>query len=192
MGGLGAREWGPAMLGLKKELNLLVDYDPQWRDEFENERARIARSLGPLARDIQHYGSTSVPGMRAKPILDILVGVTPLSTWEQCKAPLEALGYDYAAHAGVPGHFIFGRGRDTTERTHLAHIVEFDGHEWRSNLAFRDALRSDPDLRAAYVAEKERAAALAPEVRARYNALKHDFVVEAQAKVAARQAQQLG
>lgn len=177
------------MLGLNKGLNLLVDYEPQWRDEFEIEKSRIADCLGPLAREIQHYGSTSVPGMRAKPILDILVGVTPLSVWEQCKGPLEELGYDYAAHAGVPEHFIFGRGRDSTERTHLVHIVEFDGHEWRSNLDFRDALRADAELRAAYIATKEWAVTLAPEVRARYNALKHDFVAQAQADIAAGHSQ---
>jgi GrpB-like predicted nucleotidyltransferase (UPF0157 family) len=85
--------------------------------------------------------------MPAKPILDILIGVAPISGWLTCHDPLISLGYDHAAHAGVPGHYIFGRGRDGTERTHLAHIVEFDGQSWRSNLAFRDALRGDTILR---------------------------------------------
>ena len=62
--------------------------------------------------------------MRAKPILDIMVGVDPLKDWEKCKIPLEYLGYDYAEKAGVPGHHIFGRGRDLTERTHLLHVVQ--------------------------------------------------------------------
>ena len=123
--------------------------------------------------------------MRAKPILDLLLGVTPLAAWEQCKRPLEQLGYDYAPHAGVAGHFIFGRGRDSTERTHLVHIVEFDSEEWRSNIEFRDALRLDPKLRAAYIAEKERAVAIAPEGRSQYNNLKHEFVAQARASIAA-------
>jgi GrpB-like predicted nucleotidyltransferase (UPF0157 family) len=176
------------MLGLDKTLNFLVDYDPLWPLEFAVEKSRIAAVLGALARDIQHYGSTSVEGMRAKPILDILVGVAPLGAWGRCKPGLEQLGYDYAAHAGVPGHFIFGRGRDFTERTHLVHVVEFGSEAWSSTLAFRDALRSDPLLRAAYIAEKERAAALAPEGRARYNALKHDFIAQAQARISAKAA----
>jgi GrpB-like predicted nucleotidyltransferase (UPF0157 family) len=164
------------MLGLRHNVNLLVDYDPAWETEFAEERSRIANALGDLAKGIEHYGSTAVRGMRAKPILDILVGVAPFDNWEMCKAPLEQLGYDYAANAGVPGHQIFGRGRDSTERTHLVHVVAFFGEEWRSNLALRDVLRVDKELRAAYVAEKERAIAIAPEGRVKYNELKRRFL----------------
>ena len=164
------------MLGLKHNINFLVDYDPEWATEFARESQRIADVLGSFVEGIEHYGSTAVMGMRAKPIIDILVGVAPLEDWEACKAPLESLGYDYAAHAGVPGHHIFGRGRDTTERTHLVHVVAFLGDEWRFGLALRDALRADEGLRTAYVAEKERAASAAPEGRARYNELKQPFL----------------
>lgn len=100
----------------------------------------------------------------------------PLDDWIQCKEPLERLGYDYAEKAGVPGHFIFGRGRDRTERTHLIHIVEFDGDSWRACVAFRDALRRNESLRAAYLQVKEQASRLAPEGRARYNDLKSSFI----------------
>jgi GrpB-like predicted nucleotidyltransferase (UPF0157 family) len=164
------------MLGLRHNTNFLVDYDPIWAAEFASEQARLSAALGANARGIEHYGSTSVPGLRAKPILDILVGVSPLSAWENCHDPLLGLGYDYATHAGVPGHHIFGLGRDQTERTHLVHVVEFDGDSWRSNLALRDALRQDESLRQAYVAEKERAIAGAPDNRARYNELKQAFI----------------
>jgi GrpB-like predicted nucleotidyltransferase (UPF0157 family) len=169
------------MLGLKKNLNLLVDYDPSWEAAFVEERERLARALGEIARDIEHYGSTAVPGLRAKPILDVLVGVSPLDDWVKCRIPLEALGYDYAADAGVPGHHIFGRGRDSTERTHLVHVVEFLGEEWRSNLALRDALRRDESLRAAYLEVKERAVAASPEGRVRYNQLKGPFLARIKA-----------
>jgi GrpB-like predicted nucleotidyltransferase (UPF0157 family) len=169
------------MLGLKHNTNVLVDYDPAWEIAFAEERERLRDALGAAALGIEHYGSTSVRGMRAKPILDILVGVTPLSDWQKCHDPLVALGYDYAAHAGVPGHYIFGRGRDATERTHLVHVVEFLGESWRSNLAFRDALRADPALRQAYREEKERALAAAPDSRGRYNELKQAFIDAAKA-----------
>jgi GrpB-like predicted nucleotidyltransferase (UPF0157 family) len=164
------------MLGLKHNVNHLADYDPEWAVEFSRERNRIANALGGLAKGIEHYGSTAVIGMRAKPIIDILIGVAPFDDWRACKAPLERLGYDYAANAGVPRHHIFGRGRDITERTHLVRIVAFLGVEWHSNLALRDALRGDENLRAAYVAEKERAIASAPEGRAKYNELKRSFI----------------
>jgi GrpB-like predicted nucleotidyltransferase (UPF0157 family) len=163
------------MLGLQHGTNLLVDYDPQWPAAFDEERLRIHSALGNVAHGIEHYGSTAVAGLRAKPIIDILVGVTPLEDWLKCKAPLESLGYDYAESAGVPGHFIFGRGRDRSERTHLVHVVEFNGESWRSNLAFRDALRADEWLRSEYLRMKERAIALAPAGRSQYNDLKRSF-----------------
>ena len=121
--------------------------------------------------------------MRAKPILDILVGVSPLEDWEKCKGPLEGLGYDYAAHAGVPDHYIFGRGRDSTERTHLVHVVDFFGEEWRVNLALRNALRGDANLRVRYTEEKERAIAASPEGRSRYNELKGPFLAKIKAEL---------
>jgi len=171
------------MLGLKHNTNVLVDYDPGWATAFAEEKIRLATVLGPVAQGIEHYGSTSVSEMKAKPILDILVGVTPLSDWKKCHDPLIGLGYDYAAQAGVPGHYIFGRGRDATERTHLVHVVEFLGESWRSNLAFRDALRRDPVLRQAYLAEKQRAIAAAPDSCAQYNAQKQAFIDAAKARL---------
>ena len=103
-----------------------------------------------------------------------MVGVAPLSDWEECKVALEALGYDYAEGAGVPQHYIFGKGRDRTERTHLVHVVEYHGESWRNSLAFRDALRRDAGLRESYAREKMRAAA-APD-RASYNERKGPFI----------------
>jgi GrpB-like predicted nucleotidyltransferase (UPF0157 family) len=133
-----------SMLGLKHGINLLADSDSEWPTAFVDERRRIHETLGDIALGIEHYGSTSVAGLRAKPVIDILVGVAQRDDWVKCKAPLERLGYDYAEHAGVSGHFIFGRGRDRSERTHLVHVVEFAGEAWQSCLRFRDALRTVP------------------------------------------------
>jgi GrpB-like predicted nucleotidyltransferase (UPF0157 family) len=169
------------MLGLKHGINRLVDYDPEWPATFELECKSIQSALSDVARAIEHYGSTSVAGLRAKPIIDILVGVAQLDDWIKCKRPLERLGYDYAENAGVTDHFIFGRGRDRSERTHLVHVVEFEGKSWRSCLKFRDALRGNPALREEYLKAKEHAVALAPEGRARYNEVKHSFIEEAMA-----------
>jgi GrpB-like predicted nucleotidyltransferase (UPF0157 family) len=163
------------MLGLRKDANLLVDHDPRWAQAFEDERMRLAAALGSLAKGIEHCGSTAVPGMRAKPILDIYVGVQPADDWRQCRAPLEALGYDYAENAGVPGSQIFGRGRDSSERTHLLHLVEHGGRSWLAAIAFRDRLRADHALRDAYQAAKEAALAGSSGSRAHYNQLKSAF-----------------
>ena len=163
------------MIGLKHNQNILVDYDPEWPILFEQEKDRLLEVDLNVVRGIEHFGSTSVPGLRAKPIIDILIGILPLYDWIQCKQPLESLGYDYAEKAGVPGHYIFGRGRDFSERTHLIHIVEFDGQSWRFNLAFRDALRANRNLREEYILAKEAASKMAPEGRAKYNELKQAF-----------------
>ncbi len=96
-----------------------------------------------------------------------------------CKPALEGLGYDYAEGAGVPGHYIFGRGRDRTERTHLVHVVEFAGESWRGELArFATRYGGMRGLRESYAREKERAAAVAPGNRAAYNAQKGPFIAE--------------
>jgi GrpB-like predicted nucleotidyltransferase (UPF0157 family) len=163
------------MIGLKHNQNLLVDYDPEWPFLFEEEKNRLKSVLLENPRAIEHYGSTAVPGLRAKPIIDILNGILPLSDWVHCKQPLLSLGYDYAEHVGVSGHYIFGRGRDLSERTHLVHMVEFNGQSWRFNVAFRDALRANRDLREEYLVAKQVASRLAPEGRATYNELKQAF-----------------
>ncbi len=163
------------MIGLKHNQNILVDYDPEWPFLFEKEKDRLLNVLSNIPRGVEHYGSTAVPGLRAKPIIDILIGVLPLNDWVRCKRPLESLGYDYAEHAGVVGHYIFGRGRDLSERTHLVHIVEFNGQSWRFNLAFRDAIRANQTLMEEYLIVKQTASNLAPEGRAKYNELKQAF-----------------
>ena len=152
-----------------------MDYDPEWPFLFEKERDRLQNSLSSIPLGIEHYGSTAVPGLRAKPIIDILIGILPLNSWGQFKQPLESLGYDYAEHAAVAGHYIFGRGRDLSERTHLVHIVEFNGQSWRFNLAFRDAIRANRNLMEEYLIVKQTASNLAPVGRAKYNELKQAF-----------------
>jgi GrpB-like predicted nucleotidyltransferase (UPF0157 family) len=171
-------------LGLQHNQNRLVEYDKRWVEAFEQERGLLAAALANLAGGIEHYGSTAVPGLPAKPILDILVGIAPLSDWARCHDPLLGLGYDYAADAGVPGHHIFGRGRHRGERTHLVHVVEYGGESWCSNLAFRDALRADAALRTHYLAIKQMALVQAPEGRAAYNAAKADAIAQMKANIA--------
>ena len=172
------------MLGLKHNTNVLVEHDPGWASDYAKEKASLVAAIGNRAKGIEHYGSTAVPGLIAKPILDILIGVDPLDDWRQCHDPLVSLGYDYAADAGVAGHHIFGRGRDRSERTHLVHVVLFEGPSWTPNLRFRDALRDDPELRAAYAEIKQKAATAAPDSRPLYNRLKQNFIDGIKAKLA--------
>lgn len=106
------------MIGLKHKQNFLAAYDPEWPYFFNEERNRLQSVLWSISRNIEHHGSTAIPQLPAKPIIDILVGILPLDKWIECKKPLESPGYEYAEHAGVPGHYIFGRGKiKAKERT---------------------------------------------------------------------------
>jgi GrpB-like predicted nucleotidyltransferase (UPF0157 family) len=160
-------------LGLEKGAVRLVDPDPRWEALFRVEAERIAHALGPLARAIEHYGSTSIPGLAAKPILDLLVGTDRFGDPGPFAARLEPLGYEYAPWAGVPGHQVFGRGQP---RTHLLHLVQFDGPSWHEALRFRDRLRADAKLRDAYATLKRELAARFPADRPRYTAEKSAFI----------------
>jgi GrpB-like predicted nucleotidyltransferase (UPF0157 family) len=152
---------------------VLANWTPQWTTLFNQEAERLRVALGPLALAIEHYGSTSVPDLRAKPILDILVGGTQATDPAPYVTALVPLGYEYAPGAGVPEHLVFGLGLD---RTHLVHVVLYEGPAWHRALRFRDALRADPALRAEYEALKERLAAQYQRHRALYTEEKAAFM----------------
>jgi GrpB-like predicted nucleotidyltransferase (UPF0157 family) len=163
----------PALPGVIHGTVRLHEWTPRWAELFEVEASRLRRALGRLAVAIEHYGSTSVPGLAAKPILDILVGGPDATDPAPYLAALVPLGYDYAAHAGVPDHLVFGLG---TARTHLVHVVRHGGAAWRRALAFRDALRADAGLREEYAALKRRLAERHSGERSRYTEAKGEFI----------------
>lgn len=166
-------------LGLERTENRLAASHPQWGQAFEEEAARIRAAVGSDIIALEHYGSTSVPGLSAKPIIDLLIGVADLSVADRHAPAMIALGYDDAGDGGVEGHRIFGKG---AARTHLAHFVVHDGPEWIATLQFRDRLRADPALRDAYGRLKAQLVAEHPTDRAAYTAGKAAFVQAALAR----------
>lgn len=140
-------------LGLKYRTVRLVDHDPRWSRAFEDERLPIADSLADLGCGIEHVGSTSVPGLRAKPIIDIAVGVPDLAEVAECIARLEALGYIYRGDAGKDGGHVLVRAIGDV-RTHHVHIVPLDGPQWRAYLALRAILRRHAWARDEYATVK--------------------------------------
>ena len=163
----------PALPGLVHGTVQLAEWTPRWAELFTEEAARLRVALGDLAVAIEHYGSTSVPGLVAKPLLDILVGGPNSTDASPYISALAPLSYDYAAHAGVPDHFVFGRG---LARTHLVHVVRYDGVAWHRALAFRDALRRDAHLREVYASQKRELAELHALDRSRYTEEKRAFI----------------
>jgi GrpB-like predicted nucleotidyltransferase (UPF0157 family) len=172
----GAALTDDALPGLAHGVVQLTSWTPRWQTLFEEEAARLAQALGPLALGIEHYGSTSVRGLLAKPILDILVGAPAPLDPAPYVAALVPLGYEFAPEAGVPDHVVFGRGR---ARTHLVHVVEYRHRAWDRGLRFRELLRTDPALARAYGELKTTLAQRHPADRASYTAAKAAFIERA-------------
>jgi GrpB-like predicted nucleotidyltransferase (UPF0157 family) len=153
----------------------LHDYDPAWPEAYRRE-ARVARhALGGLATAIAHIGSTSVPGLAAKPVVDVLVGLPAFADADSAIAVLCDGGYEYVREAqlGLAGHASVKRGSPSTHRIHL---VEHGGELWHRYLAFRDSLREDTQLAAEYERLKRQLAATHQGDRAAYTAGKTPFV----------------
>ncbi len=164
--------FGP-ILGLPPGTVRLRPYTERWAELYQQEADRIKATIGDLLVGIEHYGSTAIPEIHAKPIIDILAGLGHLELWRQCQTPLEAIGYDYAPHAGVPGHHIFGRGY---ARMYLLHLVEYGSTTWWDNLRFRNALRADRRLAREYETLKLQLAHEFSESRPAYTAAKTEFI----------------
>ena len=154
-------------------------YDPRWALEFDAERERIERALGELACRIDHNGSTSVPGLDAKPVIDIQVSVQRLQPLGAYAKPLVSLGYVHVPDADDAFCPFFHRPLDWPH-THHVHVVQSGGLEERRTLAFRDYLREHADVAREYAALKKRLAALADassaESRERYTHAKSELI----------------
>ena len=164
-----------SVLGLENNLVRLIEYTPLWADLYREEEERIMVAIGHLIIDLQHIGSTAIPGIKAKPILDMMAGVAQLENALGCQAPLEAIGYDYIAQAGIANDYVFGKG---VARTHYLHVVEYGGAKWANHLCFRDRLRNDPELAQAYGRLKEELTRKFSDSRAKYHDAKSKFISE--------------
>ncbi|HEY7280730.1 MAG TPA: GrpB family protein [Actinomycetota bacterium] len=140
----------------------LVEYDPAWPRVFDAEAQRIREALGDVLLRVDHVGSTAVPGLAAKPVIDIQVSVRSFVPFEAYADPLLALGYVHGTDPAEPEHRFFGLGDGSARRFHI-HVCESATAWERRHLGFRDGLRNDPDLRTRYEAEKRRIAAVYPD-----------------------------
>lgn len=163
---------------------VIVDYDPRWPDAFSRERARIEAALGELALAVEHHGSTAVPGLAAKPVLDVMVAVERVTAVHEHTRRLEAAGYERRPIGDLPGRLYFRRFEHGIRRVHLS-LTELDCDYWREHLAFRDALRADPELAGRYVALKRELASRYPHDRIAYTEAKTDFIREVLQRVLA-------
>jgi len=153
----------------------LVVVGAEWAARFAEERSRIAEALSSSALDIQHIGGTAIPGITAKPVLDIAVAIRDFEPGHALVPALVALGYNYRGENGIPRRHYFERG----ELYHL-HVFDDGSLDWQRHLRFRDRLLASPELAARYSQVKLAAARESGGRRERYQNLKTSFIEEVQ------------
>jgi GrpB-like predicted nucleotidyltransferase (UPF0157 family) len=153
----------------------IVEYDPAWPGMAEAETARIRAAVGEAAVRVDHVGSTAVPGLAAKPIVDLQLAVTEIGPRSLYVGPLEGLGYLFAPDPASPDFHFFGLPA-ARPRTHHLHVCAAGSEDERRHLAVRDYLRAHPDEVNAYAKLKRRLVARAPGDRLAYIAGKDSYV----------------
>ncbi|WP_285769064.1 GrpB family protein [Peribacillus sp. SI8-4] len=153
----------------------IEDYNPDWVSEFEQEKTRIITVLHGHRLYIEHIGSTSVKGLAAKPVLDLMAGVQHLDEAEAFIQPLRSIGYEFVSHKEFPERRFFRKGQ-WRAGTHHLHIYEFGSEQWKNQLAFRDYVSAHPEVRKQYQQLKQDLAQVHSNDRARYTKGKAPFI----------------
>ncbi|MCH8814740.1 MAG: GrpB family protein [Chloroflexi bacterium] len=148
---------GRAKMGPPTQI-IIADYDPSWPTMFEEERTIIGNVIGDTTADIQHIGSTSVPGLAAKPIIDIIISVAAIDRARNlCVEPLTTVGYEYVPEYEIvmPERLFFRKGDPRSRHIHMA---VRDTAFWRRHIFLRDYLRVHPETAKEYADLKKRLA----------------------------------
>ncbi|WP_152393209.1 GrpB family protein [Paenibacillus guangzhouensis] len=161
---------------------IVVEHNPHWREMYLEEEREIQEILSDVLVNSYHMGSTAVPGLKAKPIIDILLVVTDINALDNYTLPFEKLGYEVMGEFGIRGRRYFRKGGDN--RTHQIHAFQFDHiQEIERHLIFRDYLCHQPEVVKDYGELKSMLAQKYPNDIEAYGDGKDDFVkkVEKQA-----------
>ena len=159
-----------------KEMIVLVEYDPGWPTLFHELSIPVQNALGDIAVGIEHIGSTAVPGLLAKPVIDIDVVIRSLSDLPIAVTRLAVLGYTHQGDLGIHGREAF-RAPASSPAHHL-YVCPVDGAELRRHRQFRDYLRTHPEVANKYAALKRDALRRFPLDRIAYTTAKSDFIEE--------------
>ena len=146
------------MLGQHKRNIAVVPYQSGWKELFAREADLLRSALGEKALCIEHIGSTSIPGMASKPILDIMVAVVSLTQATELIPVVEELGYEYKPHDTIPERLFFAKEHPPENRTHHLNLTKQGSGFWKNQLAFRDYLRAHDQIAAEYADLKKRLA----------------------------------
>ncbi|WZY00740.1 GrpB family protein [Bacillus sp. FSL W7-1360] len=169
------------MLGLKNGHIELTPYNPKWQSLFHEEKERLLQMLAPFNPLIEHIGSTAIPSICAKPMLDVLIGLPSLTMAQ--RFPKETLKQHHIyplERVKIQGKIVYAQFSDVEEaiKTMVLHIVEKDGQWWRDHLYFRDYLRTHEDARLRYEQLKKHLAERHATNQNDYSNAKESFVKE--------------
>lgn len=153
-----------------------VDPSPNWPEEFQAEAARLRTLLGEELVEVHHIGSTSVPGLAAKPVIDVIPVVREIERMDDLSSRWEAAGYRVWGEYGIPGRRYFTKDSDDGVRTHNVHVFERGSEEMERHLAFAAYLREHADACREYEAVKRRAYAAHPDDIQGYCTAKDPFI----------------
>ena len=163
----------------------VVPYDPQWPAAFALSSSDVVAALGDNLLAIHHIGSTSIPGMHAKPVIDMLAIVSDLATLDRDAAQMQSLGFEPMGEFGIPGRRYFRRDNPAGDRAHQVHAFQHGSPQIERHLAFRDFLRAHPTPAHEYAELKQRLATAHPHDIEAYMAGKDAFIKETEAKALA-------
>jgi GrpB-like predicted nucleotidyltransferase (UPF0157 family) len=160
---------------------VIVPYDPAWPDLFDEEMERVTEAVGHIIRRIAHVGSTAVPGLAAKAIVDMTAGVADASSAELCLAPLAKIGYtDVTPQPDEDDSWYYCLGkRPSAGPVYHLHLMEFPSTFWDKHLLFREYLRAHPDAAQEYERLKRELATRFRDDRPRYTEAKAGFIEKA-------------
>lgn len=160
---------------------VLAAYDPEWPATAAAHAERL-KVLGPILTAVHHIGSTSVPGLAAKPIIDLMPVVTALDALDRERGRVEALGYDWYGEFGIAGRRYCALTDEAGNRIVQLHVFRATSPDAERHIAFRDYLRAHPDVAQAYEVEKRRAMKLHPDNSHAYADEKAAWVQATEAK----------
>ncbi|MFL6211985.1 MAG: GrpB family protein [Pyrinomonadaceae bacterium] len=170
----------------------VVPHNPQWRDAFEAEAKHVAAALGENVVAIHHIGSTAIPNIYAKPVIDLLVEVRDITEVDGQSSAMESLGYEVMGEYGIPGRRYFRKDNQEGIRTHHIHAFEAGSAEVERHLAFRDYMIAHPGDAQRYSELKRRLAEEHPQSIDGYMDGKDGFIKEMDRRATQWQASQTG
>ena len=156
----------------------VLPHDPRWRDAFEAEAQQVAAALGENVLAVHHIGSTAIPDIYAKPVVDLLVEVRDITGVDGRSSAMESLGYEVMGEYGIPGRRYFRKDTPEGIRTHHLHAFEAGSAEVERHLAFRDYMLAHPGDAQRYSELKRRLAEEHPQDLDGYMDGKDGFIRE--------------